>query len=235
VAAFALFIRAVIAPFPQAIEQWRQIIIAISVLSTALGAIAAIGQNNIKRLMAYSSIGHIGYALLGLAAGTVMGVQGMLIYLAYYLVTNLGVFACILAMKRNGEMVEEISELSGLARTQPVFAFAMAALMLSLAGLPPLAGIVAKIYVFMAAMGTHLLPMYVAATINIVVSVIGAYYYLRIVKVMYFDEPAKPFDQRIGGRLSLIMGAATAFSILFFFLPWPLIDSASAAAATLFR
>jgi NADH-quinone oxidoreductase subunit N len=235
VAAFALFIRAVMVPFPQAIEQWRQIIIVISVLSTALGAIAAIGQNNIKRLMAYSSIGHVGYALLGLAAGTVMGVQGMLIYLAYYLVTNLGVFACILAMKRNGEMVEEISELSGLARTQPVFAFAMAALMLSLAGLPPLAGIVAKIYVFMAAMGTHLLPMYVAATINIVVSVIGAYYYLRIVKVMYFDEPAKPFDQRIGGGLSLIMGAATVFSILFFFLPAPLIDSASAAAATLFR
>jgi NADH-quinone oxidoreductase subunit N len=235
VAAFALFIRAVMAPFPQAIEQWRQIIIAISVLSTALGAIAAIGQNNIKRLLAYSSIGHVGYALLGLAAGTVMGVQGMLIYLAYYLVTNLGVFACILSMKRNGEMVEEISELSGLARTQPMFAFAMAALMLSLAGLPPLAGIVAKIYVFMAAMGTHLLPMYVAATINIVVSVIGAYYYLRIVKVMYFDEPAKPFDRRIGGGLSLIMGAATAFSILFFFLPAPLIDSASAAAATLLR
>jgi NADH-quinone oxidoreductase subunit N len=235
VAAFALFIRAVIVPFPHAIEQWRQIIIAISVLSTALGAIAAIGQNNIKRLLAYSSIGHVGYALLGLAAGTQAGVQGMLIYLAYYLITNLGVFACILAMKRNGEPVEEISELSGLARTQPVFAFAMAALMFSLAGLPPLFGIAAKIFVFMAALGTHLLPLYVAATINIVVSVIGAYYYLRIVKIMYFDEPAKPFDARMGGGLPWVMGIATALSLAFFFYPSPLIDSASAAAATLFH
>ena len=231
VAAFALFIRAIIAPFPHALDQWRQIVIAISVLSTALGAVAAIGQTNIKRLLAYSSIGHVGYALLGLAAGTQAGVQGMLIYLAYYLVTNLGVFACILAMKRNGEMIEEIGQLAGLARTQPRFAFAMGALMLSLAGLPPLAGIVAKIYVFMAAIGAHL---YVPATINIVVSVVGAYYYLRIVKLMYFDEPAKPFDARIGGRLSSIMGLATAFSILFFFWPAPLIDSAHAAAATLF-
>jgi NADH-quinone oxidoreductase subunit N len=235
VAAFALFIRAVMAPFPDAIDQWRQIIIVISVLSTALGSIAAIGQSNIKRLLAYSSIGHVGYALLGLAAGTQMGVQGMLVYLAYYLVTNLGVFACILAMKRNGEPVEEISELAGLARTQPAFAFAMAALMFSLAGLPPLFGIAAKIYVFMAAIGTHMLPLYVAATINIVVSVIGAYYYLRIVKIMYFDEPAKPFDARIGGSLSLIMGVATAISIVFFFYPAPLIESASAAAATLFK
>jgi NADH-quinone oxidoreductase subunit N len=235
VAAFALFIRAVIAPFPHAIEQWRQIIIAISVLSTALGAIAAIGQNNIKRLLAYSSIGHVGYALLGLAAGTQAGVEGMLIYLAYYLITNLGVFACILAMKRNGEPVEAISELSGLARTQPVFAFAMAALMFSLAGLPPLFGIAAKIFVFTAALGTHLLPMYVAATINIVISVIGAYYYLRIVKIMYFDEPAKPFDARMGGGLPWVIGVSTALSIAFFFYPMPLIDSASAAAATLFH
>jgi len=231
VAAFALFIRGMIAPFPHALEQWRQIIIVISVLSTALGAVAAIGQTNIKRLLAYSSIGHVGYALLGLAAGNQAGVQGMLIYLAYYLVTNLGVFACILAMKRNGEMIEDIVQLAGLARTQPRFAFAMAALMLSLAGLPPLAGIVAKIYVFMAAIGAHL---YVPAVINIVVSVIGAYYYLRIVKIMYFDEPAQPFDGRIGGRLSTVMAAATAFSILFFFWPAPLIASASAAAATLF-
>lgn len=235
VAAFALFIRAVIVPFPHAIAAWRQIIIAISVLSTALGAVAAIGQNNIKRLMAYSSIGHIGYALLGLAAGTALGVQGMLIYLAYYLITNLGVFACILAMKRNGKMVEEISQLAGLARTQPMFAFALGALMFSLAGLPPLLGIAAKIYVFMAAMGTHLFPMYVAAVINIVVSVIGAFYYLRVVKVMYFDEPAKPFDAPIGGALSFTMGAATILSVLFFFYPAPLIASAGEAAATLFR
>jgi len=235
VAAFALFIRAILVPFPHAIVAWRQIIIAISVLSTALGAVAAIGQTNIKRLLAYSSIGHVGYALLGLAAGTAMGVQGMLVYLSYYLITNLGVFACILAMRRDGEMVEDIGQLAGLARTQPMFAFALGALMFSLAGLPPLLGIAAKIYVFMAAIGTHLLPMYVAAVINIVISVIGAYYYLRIVKIMYFDEPVRPFDAPIGAGLSLTMGATTALSVLFFLYPAPLIASAGVAAATLFR
>ena len=230
VAAFALFIRAILAPFPHAIAQWQQIIVAISVLSTALGSVAAIGQNNIKRLMAYSSIGHVGYALLGLAAGTQAGVQGMLIYLAYYLVTNLGTFACILAMKRDGVMVEEIDQLSGLARTQPGFAFALSALMFSLAGLPPLAGIFAKIYVFSAAVGAHL---YVPAVINIVVSCIGAYYYLRIVKIIYFDEPKRPFDRDMGRGLSTVMGLATAFSILFVFIPAPLVASATSAAATL--
>ncbi len=232
VAAMALFIRAIIAPFPHALPQWQQIIVVISVLSTALGAIAAIGQNNIKRLLAYSSIGHVGYALLGLAAGTAMGIQGMLVYLAYYLITNLGTFACILAMKRDGEMVEEIPQLAGLARTQPNFAFAMAALMLSLAGLPPLAGIFAKFYVFRAAMAAGL---YVPAIINIVVSVIGAYYYLRIVKIMYFDEPVRPFDRDIGRGLGTIMAAATAFSVLFVFWPGALVDTAAVAATALFK
>jgi NADH-quinone oxidoreductase subunit N len=232
VAAMALFIRAIIAPFPHALAQWQQIIVVISVLSTALGSIAAIGQNNIKRLMAYSSIGHVGYALLGLAAGTSMGIQGMLVYLAYYLVTNLGVFACILAMKRDGEMVEDIGQLAGLARTQPRFAFAMAALMLSLAGLPPLAGIFAKFYVFRAAMAVGL---YIPAILNIVVSVIGAYYYLRIVKIMYFDEPARPFDRDIGRGLGTVMAAATAFSILFVFVPGALVETAGVAAAALFK
>jgi NADH-quinone oxidoreductase subunit N len=232
VAAMALFIRAIIAPFPHALGQWQQIIVVISVLSTALGSIAAIGQNNIKRLMAYSSIGHVGYALLGLAAGTAMGIQGMLVYLAYYLVTNLGVFACILAMKRDGQMVEEIGQLAGLARTQPRFAFAMAALMLSLAGLPPLAGIFAKFYVFKAAMAAGL---YVPAVLNIVVSVIGAYYYLRIVKIMYFDDPARPFDRDIGRGLGAVMAVATAFSVLFVFVPGTLVDTAGVAAAALFK
>jgi len=152
VAAFALFIRAVISPFPAVAHQWQQIIIVVSVLSTLLGAVAAIGQTNFKRLLAYSSIGHVGYALLGLAAGTQAGIQGMLVYLAYYLVTNLGMFACIAAMRRDGESVEDIRQLAGLSRTQPHFALALAALTLSLAGLPPLAGIFAKVYVFGAAM-----------------------------------------------------------------------------------
>ena len=160
VAAFALFIRAILIPFPDAIHQWQQVIIAVSVLSMALGAVAAIGQENIKRLMAYSSIGHMGYGLLGLAAGTELGVQAMLFYLAFYAVTNIGVFVCIQAMRRDGEAVETIADLAGLARTRPRMAFAMAALMLSLAGLPPLAGIFAKIYVFLAAVEAHL---YIAA------------------------------------------------------------------------
>ena len=147
-------------PFPDAIHQWQQIIVVVSVLSMALGAVAAIGQNNIKRLMAYSSIGHMGYALLGLAAGTALGVQGVLIYLAIYVITNLGVFACIQAMRRDGQPVETISDLAGLARTQPQLAFAFALLLLSLAGLPPLAGFFAKFYVFLAAIQAHL---YVAA------------------------------------------------------------------------
>ncbi len=232
VAALALFVRAVIAPFPSAVAQWQQIIVVISVLSTILGSVAAIGQTNIKRLLAYSSIGHVGYALLGLAAGTEMGIKGTLLYLAYYLITNLGVFACILAMKRDGEMVEEIDQLAGLARTQPRFAFAIAALMLSLAGLPPLAGIFAKIYVFEAALAAHL---YIPATINIVASVIGAFYYLRFVKVMYFDEPARPFDRDMGMSLSAIMTVATAFSVLYVFWPAPLLASADIAAQALFR
>jgi NADH-quinone oxidoreductase subunit N len=232
VAAFALFIRAIIVPFPNVIHQWQQIIIAVSVLSTLLGAVAAIGQNNIKRLLAYSSIGHVGYALLGLAAGTPAGVRGMLIYLAYYLITNLGVFAAILAMKRDGELVEDIGQLSGLARTQPRFAFVIAALMLSLAGIPPLAGIFAKLYVFEAAMAAHL---YVPAVINIVASVIGAFYYLRFVKIMYFDEPARPFDRQSSPALGVIMAAATAFSVLYVFVPAPLVASADAAAQTLFQ
>ena len=191
IAAFALLLRAILTAFPDAIHQWQQIIIFISVLSMALGAFAAIGQTNIKRLMAYSSIGHMGYALLGLAAGTAMGVRGVLFYLAFYAVTNLGVFACIQAMRRDGKPVETISDLAGLARTQPKLAFAFAAMMLSLSGLPPLAGILAKAFIFLAAIQAHL---YVLAIFGVLTSVVGAYYYLRIVKVMYFDEPAPAFD-----------------------------------------
>jgi NADH-quinone oxidoreductase subunit N len=232
VAALALFLRAIITPFPNAVPQWQQIIVVISVLSTLLGAVAAIGQTNIKRLLAYSSIGHVGYALLGLAAGTEAGVKGTLLYLAYYLITNLGVFACIMAMKRDGEMVEEIDQLAGLARTRPYFAFAIAALMLSLAGLPPLAGIFAKIYVFEAAIAAHL---YIPAIINILASAIGAFYYLRFIKVMYFDEPVRPFDRDMSPSIGAIMAAATAFSVLYIVIPAPLLASADVAAQALFR
>ncbi len=232
VAAFALFMRALLLPFPDAIHQWQQIVMFVSVLSMALGAVAAIGQTNIKRLMAYSSIGHMGYALLGLAAGTALGVRGMLIYLAFYVVTNLGVFACIQAMRRDGEAVETIADLAGLARTRPQLAFAFAALMLSLAGLPPLAGIFAKWYVFYAAVAAHL---YVLAGLGFIASVVGAYYYLRIVKIMYFDDPAPAFDRDMGRGLGTIMTGASLFSVLLVFVPGPLVVAAAGAAQTLFR
>jgi NADH-quinone oxidoreductase subunit N len=231
VAAFALFIRAIIAPFPAVAHQWQQIIIVVSVLSTLLGAVAAIGQTNIKRLLAYSSIGHVGYALLGLAAGTQAGVQGMLVYLAYYLVTNLGMFACVAAMRRDGESVEDIRQLAGLSRTQPRLALALGALTLSLAGLPPLAGIFAKVYVFAAAMQAHL---YIPAVINIVASVAGAFYYLRILQLMYFDEPVRGFDRDVGTGTGVVMWGASAISIFFVFVPAPLIAIAGTAAHALF-
>jgi NADH-quinone oxidoreductase subunit N len=231
VAAFALFIRAVITPFPAIAHQWQQIIVAVSVLSTVLGAVAAIGQTNIKRLLAYSSIGHVGYALLGLAAGTQAGIQGMLVYLAFYLVTNLGMFACVSAMRRDGQSVEDIRQLAGLARTQPHFALALAALTLSLAGLPPLAGIFAKVYVFAAAMQAHL---YFPAIINIVASVVGAFYYLRILQIMYFDEPVRSFDHDVGHGTNVIMWGTSAISMFFVFVPAPLIAIAGTAAHALF-
>ncbi|HEY4943955.1 MAG TPA: NADH-quinone oxidoreductase subunit NuoN [Rhizomicrobium sp.] len=231
VAAFALFIRAVIAPFPAILHQWQQIILAVSVLSTVLGAVAAIGQTNIKRLLAYSSIGHVGYALLGLAAGTLAGIQGMLVYLAFYLVTNLGMFACIAAMRRDGESVEDIRDLAGLSRTQPHFAFALGALTLSLAGLPPLAGFAAKFYVFGAAMQAHL---YVPAIVNVLASVIGAFYYLRILQIMYFDEPVRGFDRDVGHGTAVVMWGSAAVSMLFFIVPGPLLAIAGTAAHALF-
>jgi len=230
VAGMALFLRAILIPFPDAIHEWRQIIVVVSFLSMALGAVAAIGQTNIKRLMAYSSIGHMGYALLGLAAGTTLGIEGVLLYMLIYVVTNAGVFACILAMKRDGQMVENISDLSGLARTQPRLAFAFAALMFSLAGIPPMAGFFAKFFVFLAAIEAHL---YVLAVLGVLASVIGAYYYLRIVKIIYFDEPAPAFDGEMGAGLTTILAGASIFTIFFIAGAAPMIAAATTAARAL--
>ncbi len=231
-AALALFVRTMISAFPEAIEQWGQIIVFISILSMSLGAVAAIGQNNIKRLMAYSSIGHMGFALVGLAAGTEAGIKGVLIYLAIYVVTNIGVFACILSMRRGEEMTENISDLAGIARARPGFAFALAMLMFSLAGIPPLAGFFAKWYVFLAAVQTGLYPL---AVIGVIASVVGAFYYLRIVKVMYFDEPGAPLESKMEPRLSAILTASTVFTILFIAFARLLEVPAEAAAASLFQ
>jgi len=230
VAALALFVRAMLVPFPDLLHQWRQIVIIISVLSMALGAIAAIGQSNIKRLMAYSSIGHMGYALLGLAAGTALGTRGVLIYLAIYVFTNIGVFAAIQAMRRGGNAVEQIADLAGLARTQPLLALVFSALFLSLAGLPPLAGFFAKFYVFLAAIQAGLI---VPAVLGVVASAIGLVYYLRLVKVMYFDEPAEAFDGDLGLGSKAILALSLAVALLFIIAASPVITAADAAAKSL--
>ena len=231
IAAVALFVRVLVGPFGELFAQWQQIIILISVAYMLLGSLAAIWQTNIKRLLAYSSIGHIGYALVGLAAGTQAGVRGVLIYMAIYLAMNVGTFCCILAMRQRGRMVEGISDLAGLARTQPLLAFAFALLMFSMAGIPPLAGFFGKLYVFLAAVEAGL---YTLAVIGVLASVIGAFYYLRIVKLMYFDQPVESFDRPIGREIGAILVATTLFVLLFFVHPSPLLDGAEAAAAVLF-
>jgi NADH-quinone oxidoreductase subunit N len=230
VAALCLFLRAILTPFPDLIHQWRQIIIFISILSMALGAVAAIGQTNIKRLMAYSSIGHMGYALLGLAAGSSLGVRGVLIYLAIYVFTNLGVFAAIQAMQRGGKAVESISDLAGLARTNMKLAVIFSMLFLSLAGLPPLAGFFAKFYVFLAAMQAGLIW---PAVIGVLTSAIGLVYYLRLVKVMFFDEPAPGFDAVSGFGSKAILALSAVVALLFIFAASPIITAADTAARSL--
>ena len=229
-AAMALFVRIMVQAFPGITEQWQQIIVFIAIASMVLGAFAAIGQRNIKRLLAYSSIGHMGYALVGLAAGSEEGVRGVIIYMAIYLVMTLGTFACVLAMRRGDSHVEDIGDLAGLARNQPTMALMLALLMFSLAGVPPLAGFFAKFYVFLAAIEAEL---YALAVIGVIASVVGAYYYLRIVKIMYFDEPSEAFEP-VPGDLRAIMVVSGVFVLAFFVYPSPLISAAEAAARSLF-
>jgi len=230
VAAIAIFMRVSIAAFPGIALQWQQIIVFVSIASMALGSFAAIGQRNIKRLMAYSSIGHMGFALVGLAAGTSDGIQGVLVYMAIYVAMTLGTFACIISMRRQGKPVEDISDLAGLARTKPVMAFFFAVLMFSMAGVPPLAGFFAKFYVFLAAIQAGLFTL---AVLGVISSVVGAYYYLMIVKTMYFDEPAEAFDT-MAGELGTVLGVSGLVVLLFSLYPGLLVDAAGAAAKSLF-
>jgi NADH-quinone oxidoreductase subunit N len=231
VAATALFVRVLIGPFGHLVAQWQQIIIALSIASMVLGAYAAINQRNIKRLMAYSSIANIGYALVGLAAGTEAGVRGVMIYMAIYVVMVVGAFGCILCMREKGRFVEGIGDLAGLARTQPLLAAVFAVFLFSLAGIPPLAGFFGKLYVFLAAIEARL---YTLAVIGVLASVVGAYYYVRIVKIMYFDEPAIAFERPIAGSMSAVLTLTGLFTLLFFVYPAPLLAGAKIAAAALF-
>ncbi|MFP3942421.1 MAG: NADH-quinone oxidoreductase subunit NuoN [Alphaproteobacteria bacterium] len=232
IAAMALFLRAFLWPFPELTEEWRQIIVFIAIMSMGWGAFAAIGQTNIKRLMGYSAIGHMGYALMGLAAGGVEGVRAVLMYLLIYLGMTIGTFVCILSMRRREGMVEQISDLSGLSRTHPFRAAVLGALMFSLAGIPPLAGFFAKFYVFMAALKAGLVPL---AIIGVVASVVAAFYYLRIVKVMYFDEPAPAFEPAMPAGMRVVMTASGAFVMGFIFFIGPLVAAAGWAAQSLIR
>jgi NADH-quinone oxidoreductase subunit N len=230
VAGMAMFVRTTVMAFPGITSEWQQIVVFVSLASMALGSFAAIGQRNFKRLMAYSSIGHMGFALIGLAAGTSEGVQGVLVYIAIYVTMTLGVFAVILSMRRATGMVESIDQLAGLARTQPTMAFFLAMLLFSMAGVPPLAGFFAKFYVFLAAIKAGL---YLLAVLGVVTSVVGAYYYLAIVKLMYFDEPVGKFEQ-MPYELRVVLAICGLFNIFFFLYPAPLVGIASAAAQSLF-
>jgi NADH-quinone oxidoreductase subunit N len=220
----------VVSPFGAIVPDWQQILIFMAIASMALGAFAAIGQTNIKRLIAYSSIANMGFALVGLAAGTPEGVQGVIVYMMIYMIMTLGTFACIIAMRRKGLQVEEINDLAGLSRSNKGLAFVLSMLMFSLAGIPPLAGFFAKYFVFLAAMKAGL---YVMAIIGVISSVIGAYYYLRVVKIIYFDEPAEAFD-RMDPEVKLVAYAAGAFTLLFVIFANPLIDLAAQAAQSLY-
>lgn len=209
---------------------WQEVVIALSVASMLVGALGAIRQQNIKRLLAYSSIGHVGYALVGLATGSAEGVSAVMIYLGLYIFMSVGAFACVLLMRRKGEYVEQIVELSGLAQTRPLMAAALAIFMFSMAGIPPFAGFFGKFYVFLAAVNSEL---YWLAVTGVVLSVISAYYYIRVVKVMYFDESRTPFDKEMKGGMRLVMILSTVVTLCFFLYPTPFVAYAKAAVKAL--
>src|ERR1700749_4244 len=230
VAAMAVFTRVTLTAFPGIVPQWQQILVFVAIASMALGSFAAIGQKNIKRLMAYSSIGPIGFALVGLAAGTAEGAQGVLVYIAIYVAMTLGTFSVILTMKRNGQHVGKINDFAGLSRTNPLLAFFFAMLLFSLAGVPPLAGFFGKFYVFVAAIKAGLFTL---SVVGVLASVVGAFYYLSIVKVMYFDEPLTKLDP-MRMELRTVLAVAGLFNLLFCAYPGPLVSAATVAAKSLF-
>ena len=231
IAAMSLTMSVLMGPFKPLFAQWQQVIIVASILSMGWGAFAGLRQSNIKRLMAYSSIGNVGYILLGLAAGTEKGVQSVVFYLAIYLVMTLGVFAIILLMKRKDIMIEGINDLAGLGRSHPMMALAMMLFMFSMAGIPPLAGFWGKLYIFMAAVEAKL---FWPAVLGVLASVVASYYYVRIVKVMYFDDSPDSLDQPTFGVNRAVAFVAAILVTVFSLAPQPLSSMAAAAAKGLF-
>ena len=216
IAALSVFIRFMYVPFVNVISQWQTIVIFLSIASMILGATAAISQSNIKRLMAYSTISHMGYALAGLATGTNNGIQSTIIYLTIYLVMNLAAFSCIFLMKRENIFYENINDLSGLSKNHPMLAFSFLIIFFSLAGIPPLAGFFAKFYIFMSVIEAK---MYTLAIIGLLTTVISAFYYLRIIKIIYFDKPKKPFDECYDWGLKSILILSSTLILIYFIYP----------------
>ena len=221
VAALTVFIRFLYVPFVNLIDQWQAIIIFLSLSSMIFGAVAAIGQKNLKRLIAYSSIGHMGYALAGLAVGTNSGIQNSIIYICIYLIMNLGIFCCLFMMKRNGKFFDNLEDLSGLSKNHPVISLSLLILLFSLAGIPPMAGFFAKFYVFMSVIEKS---MYFLAIVGLISTVVSAFYYLKIIKIIYFDEPKEKYDNVnfIGVKISLTL--STLLILLYFVYPSGLIN-----------
>jgi len=216
VAGLAILIRFVQIPFEQLIDQWKNILVFMALASMILGAVAAIGQTNIKRLIAYSSIGHIGYALAGISTGTVTGYSSSITYISIYVIMNLGVFGCIFLMKKDGKYCEDIKDLAGISKQNPLLAVSFLIIMFSLAGIPPLAGFFAKLYVFISVIESG---MYMLAIVGLLSTVISAFYYLRIIKIIYFDEIINPFDKIKNLGITSTIFLSCSILILFFLYP----------------
>jgi NADH-quinone oxidoreductase subunit N len=227
IAAMAIFIRLLMEPFANLLPDWQNILAIVSIASMMVGAFGAITQTNIKRLLAYGSIGHIGYMLIGLAAGTPEGIKGVLVYFTLYLFMSVGTFGFVLFMRRAGEQVEEISDLAGLSKTSPRGALFMLLMMFSMAGIPPLAGFYGKFFIFLSAIQSEL---YVLAVVGVLTSVVAAFYYLRIIKTMYFDEPVLGLERHVPLFSQAVLLICALVTALFFLYPAGLLNDASAAA-----
>ena len=224
IAALTVFVRFLYVPFLNLIDQWQMIIVFLSIASMLFGAIAAIGQTNIKRLIAYSSIGHIGYTLAGLATGSNEGIQSSIIYISIYIIMNLALFSCLLMLKRNDQYYEQIDDLSGLSKNHPLLSFSFLIILFSLAGIPPLAGFFAKFYVFKAVIEQS---MYFLAIVGLLSTVVAAFYYLRIIKIIYFDKEKEKYDQDHSLWLKFSLTFSTILILLYFIFPSQLIDVVS--------
>jgi NADH-quinone oxidoreductase subunit N len=230
VAAMALMMRLTYGAFGSIEAEWSQVLVALSIASMVVGALGAIMQTDIKRMMAYSSIAHMGYALAGLAAGTQQGALGVMIYMTGYIFMGAGAFAIILLMRRDGQSATRIADLQGLSRTHPMLALGLMVMMFSMAGIPPLAGFFGKWYVFLAAVNAGLIPL---AVIGVVMSVVGAFYYLRIIKIMYFEDTDEPLDTEIPVANKIVLGVSIVLILLFFVGLSPLLETAGVAADSL--